>query len=126
MILHHLSLGTNDLSRSRAFYDPVLAILGLRLLNADAQSLDYGAATWFFSLERPVNGLPATPGNGSHIAFAAETRDMVDAFHRTALAHGGTDAGAPGLRPNYDPHYYGAFVLDPDGNKIEAVTFAAS
>ncbi len=126
MILHHLSLGSNDLARSRAFYDPVLAVLGLRLLNADAQSLDYGAATWFFSLERPVNGQPATPGNGCHIAFAAETRAMVQEFHRRALEHGGRDAGAPGLRPHYDPHYYGAFVLDPDGNKIEAVTFAAT
>ncbi len=76
MILHHLSLGSNDLDRSRAFYDPVLAVLGLRRLNADAQSLDYGAATWFFSLERPLNGQPATPGNGCHIAFAAENRAM--------------------------------------------------
>lgn len=126
MILHHLSLGSNDLDRSRAFYDPVLAVLGLRRLNADAQSLDYGAATWFFSLERPLNGQPATPGNGCHIAFAAENRGMVDAFHATALAHGGRDAGAPGLRPHYDPNYYGAFVLDPDGNKIEAVTFSAA
>ncbi|WP_420836891.1 VOC family protein [Aquabacter cavernae] len=125
MILHHLSLGANDLARSRIFYDAVLGVLGLRLLNADDQSLDYGAATWFFSLERPVNGAPATPGNGAHVAFAAEVRAQVDEFHRLALAHGGTDAGAPGLRPHYDAHYYGAFVRDPDGNKLEAVTFSA-
>lgn len=125
MILHHLSLGSNDLARSRTFYDAVLGALGLRLLNADDQSLDYGTATWFFSLERPVDGAPATPGNGTHIAFAAEFREQVDTFHRLALLNGGADAGAPGLRPQYDPHYYGAFVRDPDGHKLEAVTFSA-
>lgn len=126
MILHHLSLGSNDLARSRAFYDPVLAVLGLRLLHEDAQSLDYGAATWFFSLERPVNGAPATPGNGMHVAFAAESRKQVEAFHRIALLHGGTDNGPPGIRAQYDPHYYAAFVRDPDGNKLEAVTYSAA
>ncbi|MEW6257897.1 MAG: VOC family protein [Pseudomonadota bacterium] len=124
-MLHHLSLGSNDLDRSQVFYDAVLGVLGLRLLNADAQSLDYGAATWFFSLERPVDGTPATPGNGTHVAFATESRAQVDAFHRLALLHGGTDCGPPGLRPHYDPHYYGAFVRDPDGNKLEAVTYSS-
>lgn len=125
MMIHHLSFGSNDLARSRAFYDPVLSVVGLRLMNADEQSLDYGAGTWLFSLERPLDGQPATAGNGAHVAFAVEHRAMVDEFHRVALAHGGRDAGPPGLRPEYDAHYYGAFVLDPDGNKIEAVTFAA-
>ena len=69
-----------------------------------------------------VNGKPASAGNGVHIAFDAGGRRKVDEFHRVALLHGGSDAGAPGLRPEYDPNYYGAFVLDPDGNKIEAVT----
>ena len=124
-MIHHLSLGTNDIERARAFYDPVLAVLGVRCLAANEQGLGYGAATMVFSLERPFDGRAATVGNGVHVAFAAESRAMVDEFHRTALAHGGTDDGAPGLRPQYDPNYYGAFVRDPDGNKIEAVTYSA-
>jgi len=121
-MIHHVSLGTNDVARSRAFYDDVLAVLGLRLLKASNKSADYGVSSVIFSIETPVDGALASAGNGVHIAFAAGDRAMVDEFHRIALQCGGTDAGAPGLRPKYDPNYYGAFVLDPDGNKIEAVT----
>ncbi|MDR6831520.1 catechol 2,3-dioxygenase-like lactoylglutathione lyase family enzyme [Bosea sp. BE271] len=121
-MIHHVSLGTNDVARSRKFYDAVLGVLGLTLLKASQDSADYGVSTVVFSLETPVNGKPASAGNGVHIAFDAGGRRKVDEFHRVALLHGGSDAGAPGLRPEYDPHYYGAFVLDPDGNKIEAVT----
>lgn len=124
-MIHHVSVGTNDLSRSRAFYDAVLPVLGLRLLNGSASSADYGVGSFLFSVETPVDGRPATAGNGVHIAFAAGRRAMVDQFHATALGHGGRDAGAPGLRPEYDAHYYGAFVFDPDGNKIEAVTYSS-
>ena len=124
-MISHVSLGTNDAARAAAFYDPVLAVLGIRKLGADGGSIDYGTSTMFFSLEKPSDGKPASVGNGVHIAFMADGRSMVDEFHRVALANGGSDAGAPGLRPEYDPHYYGAFVHDPDGNKIEAVTFAA-
>ncbi|HTU09250.1 MAG TPA: VOC family protein [Allosphingosinicella sp.] len=78
------------------------------------------------SLEKPIDAGPAGVGPGRpHIAFQAETRAMVDDFHAKALAYGGTDASPPGLRPDYDPHYFGAFVRDPDGNKVEAVSFAA-
>jgi catechol 2,3-dioxygenase-like lactoylglutathione lyase family enzyme len=124
-MIHHVSFGTNDAERARSFYDPVLAVLGIRRMAMRDGSVDYGVGTLLFSLEKPKDGKAATVGNGSHLAFAAEDRTMVDEFHRTALAHGGTDAGSPGLRPEYDAHYYGAFVLDPDGNKIEAVTFSA-
>ncbi len=124
-MLHHVSLGTRDADRAAAFYDPVLAVLGMRRLNLRDGSVDYGTSTLFFSLERPSDGNPASVGNGVHVAFAAEDRAMVDAFYRAALANGGADAGPPGLRPEYDAHYYGAFVRDPDGNKIEAVTFSA-
>ena len=75
-----------------------------------------------YSLETPINGAPATAGNGVHIAFAVDDRATVDRFYHEALRLGGTDAGAPGLRPQYGPTYYGAFVFDPGGNKIEAVT----
>ena len=124
-MLSHVSLGTNDAARAAAFYDPVLAVLGLRKLDERDGAIDYGTAMTVFSLEKPTDGQPASVGNGVHIAFWAGKREQVDEFYRLALAHGGSDAGAPGLRPEYDPHYYAAFVRDPDGNKIEAVTFQA-
>jgi catechol 2,3-dioxygenase-like lactoylglutathione lyase family enzyme len=123
-MLHHVSLGTNDLDRARAFYDPVLAVVGLRFLHSQ-QSLNYGASTFMVSLTRPLDGQPATPGNGVHVAFYAGTRAMVEEFYRVALAYGGTSDGEPGLRPQYDPNYYAAFVRDPDGNKLEAFTYAS-
>lgn len=125
-MIHHVSVGTSDLNRARRFYDAVLATLGMRRMNADEKSLDYGATMLIFSVETPVDGKPATAGNGVHIAFAAETRGVVDAFYRAALDHGGADGGAPGVRPEYDAHYYGAFAFDPDGNKVEAVTYSAA
>jgi catechol 2,3-dioxygenase-like lactoylglutathione lyase family enzyme len=88
-------------------------------------SIDYSVGEVMFSLETPVDGKPASVGNGVHIAFAARDPGMVDEFYRVTLENGGTDDGAPGLRPAYNPNYYGAFVRDPDGNKIEAVTHAA-
>jgi catechol 2,3-dioxygenase-like lactoylglutathione lyase family enzyme len=124
-MLSHVSLGTNDADRAAAFYDPVLAVLGMRKICERDGSVDYGTAKTVFSLERPSDGKPASVGNGVHIAFDAGTRAQVDEFYRVALANGGTDAGAPGLRPEYDANYYGAFVRDPDGNKIEAVSFQA-
>jgi catechol 2,3-dioxygenase-like lactoylglutathione lyase family enzyme len=117
----HVSVGVNDLHAAKAFYDPLMTLLGLRVVVTDELSVDYGTDKLFFSLETPVNGARATPGNGVHIAFEAKDRATVDAFHAQALRLGGRDAGKPGPRPEYGPTYYGAFVLDPDGNKIEAV-----
>jgi catechol 2,3-dioxygenase-like lactoylglutathione lyase family enzyme len=77
-----------------------------------------------FSLERPVDGLAAQPGNGTHLAFHAGHRNTVDACYMAGLANGGRDDGAPRIRAQYDAHYYAAFLRDPDGNKIEFVTFA--
>ncbi|MBR0665456.1 VOC family protein [Roseomonas hellenica] len=124
-MIHHVSVGTNDVGRARRFYDAVLPILGILPMRHADTGLDYGSGQFLFSVETPVDGRPATVGNGSHVAFAAGRRAMVDQFHAAALAHGGTSDGAPGLRPEYDPNYYGAFVRDPDGNKIEAVTYSA-
>lgn len=124
-MLHHISLGTTDLARARAFYDPVMETLGMqRTLDVD-EAVGYGAGITVFSLNLPADGEPAAPGNGVHAAFEVEKRSAVDAFYRTALANGGTGDGEPGLRPEYDAHYYAAFVRDPDGNKIEALTFVA-
>ncbi len=124
-MLHHVSLGTANLDRSRAFYDAVMNELGLRRTLDVAEAVGYGAGITSFSLNLPANGEPATVGNGSHVAFEVENRAAVDAFYRVALENGGRGDGPPGLRPEYDGHYYAAFVRDPDGNKIEALTFAA-
>ena len=119
--LDHLSIPVADLARAGAFYDAVLAPLGLKSLHTRPQARGYGAShPVFWLLARRQEGA-AKSGFGLHIAFGAETREAVDAFHKAALAGGGTDNGAPGLRPEYHPHFYGAFVLDPDGVKIEAV-----
>jgi len=124
-MIHHVSVGTNDIARSRRFYDAVLPIVGITFLAADEGGLGYGSGTFHFSVQVPIDGAPASVGNGSHVAFAVEDCGMVDHFHATPLANGGSDDGAPGLRPTYDAHYYGAFVRDPDGNKIEAVTYSS-
>ncbi len=124
-MIHHISVGTNDVARSRAFYDAVMPILGLSLMKESETSADYGGGHLVFSAETPLDGKPATTGNGSHVAFDLEDRVRVDRFYDVALAHGGTSDGPPGIRAHYDPHYYAAFVLDPDGHKIEAMTFAA-
>lgn len=121
--LSHVSIGVNDVARAKAFYDPLMDILGLRIRQADNESVDYGTDDGLvFSLETPVNRERATPGNGVHIAFDAPDRETVDRFYREALRLGAIDAGPPGLRPQYSATYYGAFVFDPDGNKLEAVT----
>jgi len=124
-VIHHVSLGTNDIKRAKTFYDPLMLLIGFRLMKVSGASLHYGASDIVFSVETPINGLPATTGNGVHIAFQAPDRGTVRRFHRTALANGGADDGAPGIRKEYNANYYAAFVRDLDGNKIEAVTFTA-
>lgn len=120
--ISHVSIGVNDVQRAKAFYDPLMELLGLVIRHADEESVDYGNERLVFSLETPVDRRRATPGNGMHIAFSAPDRATVDHFYREAMTLGARDAGAPGLRPQYSATYYGAFVFDPDGNKIEAVT----
>jgi catechol 2,3-dioxygenase-like lactoylglutathione lyase family enzyme len=120
-MLGHLSFGVRDLARATAFYDPVLATIGfVRVWNGPAGA-GYGppgGADKFALKQREGSG---PPGKGFHLAFDAASREAVDLFHARALAHGGRDNGAPGLRPHYGPAYYAAFVIDPDGYEIEAV-----
>jgi catechol 2,3-dioxygenase-like lactoylglutathione lyase family enzyme len=118
----HITLGTNDMERALRFYDAVMAVLGHPTMFTSPIGTAYGTPTGpkLFILP-PFDGKEARPGNGVHAAFKVDSRAIVDAFHATALAHGGTDEGAPGLRPHYHPNYYGAYVRDPDGNKIQAV-----
>lgn len=125
-MLHHVSLGTSDVARARRFYDAVMATLNLPVLLAQDDGAHYGTGEIVFSIMQPADGAPAAPGNGVHVAFQARDRAMVDRFHAAGLAHGGRDDGAPGLRPDYDANYYAAFLRDPDGNKIEAVTMSAA
>jgi catechol 2,3-dioxygenase-like lactoylglutathione lyase family enzyme len=118
-MLDHTGFNVSEYQRSKAFYETTLAPLGLSLLMEPAAgSAGFGREQmpFFWIHERP----PAVHG-GLHIAFTAKDRETVDAFHAAGLEAGGTDNGPPGPRPNYHPNYYGAFILDPDGNNIEAV-----
>lgn len=120
----HLSLGVADLDRAAAFYDACLAPLGLVPLWRQPRAVGYGPPG--FTGEAPfaivLGGAEAhAPGKGFHLAFAARSRAAVDGFHAAAVARGGVDEGAPGIREHYDPGYYAAFVRDPDGHRLEAV-----
>ncbi len=122
----HVTVGTNDIERAMRFYDAVLAPLGLERHKTYRIALGYAPKGFSginapFWILRPYNRKEASAGNGPMAAFAAQTRAAVDAFHAAALANGGTDEGPPGLRTHYHPNYYGAYVRDPDGNKLCAV-----
>jgi catechol 2,3-dioxygenase-like lactoylglutathione lyase family enzyme len=119
-ILSHVSIGVTDIPRARRFYDAVLATLQIRML-FEFEGAGYGREFPEFWIGHPHDGGPASPGNGTHICFKAASQEEVEAFHAKALELGGADEGKPGLRPEYMPNYYAAFVRDPDGNKIEAV-----
>lgn len=120
-ILSHVSLGTNDLARSAAFYDAVLATIGAtRVFEHGDTAIAYGKQFPEFWIGTPHDGGRADTANGVHMAFFAASKAEVDAFHAAALKHGAPDDGAPGHRPEYGAPYYGCFVRDPDGHKIEA------
>jgi catechol 2,3-dioxygenase-like lactoylglutathione lyase family enzyme len=119
-MLDHVGVNASDYERSKSFYEAALAPLGLRVVREiDDAAAGFGGGDgrpFFFVEKRP----PPVRG-GLHVAFTADERPLVDAFHAAAVGAGGTDNGAPGPRPRYHRDYYGAFVLDPDGNNIEAV-----
>jgi catechol 2,3-dioxygenase-like lactoylglutathione lyase family enzyme len=124
IVFDHLSIGVANLERAAAFYDAALAPLGYVRLTQNARSVCYGPPG--FAGEAPfaiiAHGADARrPGPGVHLAFTAPNRAAVDAFHAGAVATGGVDEGPPGIRENYDPGYYAAFVRDPDGHRVEAV-----
>lgn len=121
-MLLYVTVGTNDLERAGLFYDAVLPSLGYRRQRQDETEIGYGIEgdRIRFWVVTPFDREPATYGNGVSIALAAKTRAAVDAFHAAALANGGTDEGAPGLRP-FHAHFYGTWVRDLDGNKLAAV-----
>lgn len=119
-MIDHVSIGVRDIARAKRFYDAALAPLGYACLSEAVGSLGYGRgaiALWISAAERPV--LPDEK-SGLHVCFVALNRGSVERFYQAALGAGGRDNGAPGLRTDYDPAYYAAFVIDPDGYRIEA------
>jgi len=126
-MIDHVSLRISEFKRSRAFYDAALKPIGASVLmevtaeqSGTVAYAGYGRAprpTFWIAQARPVSG-------PMHVAFAVDTRAEVDAFYAAAMAAGGRDNGPPGVRPHYHPNYYGAFVLDPDGVNVEAVSHA--
>lgn len=120
-MLHHVSIGVTGVERAAEFYDAILGALGYkRTAQYLPYAIGYGEGLSEFWIQLPHDNNAASSGNGAHFAFTARNKDAVHRFHETALAHGGADNGPPGPRPQYGPDYYGAFVIDPFGNKIEA------
>jgi catechol 2,3-dioxygenase-like lactoylglutathione lyase family enzyme len=120
-MIDHISIAVRDLSASAKFYDAVLGALGLARLVERPTTVGFGKQYPEFWLNLRPAIAPREAGCGAHICLRAREPGEVDAFHAAALAAGGRDNGAPGLRPHYHADYYGAFVFDPDGNNVEAV-----
>lgn len=120
-MINHISIGVRDIGRAKGFYDAALKPLGYRCTSASEDALGYGddaaTALWVLAVKAPV---PANEASGLHVCLDAPSRKSVDAFHKAALKAGGRDNGKPGLRTSYGPDYYAAFVVDPDGYRIEA------
>jgi catechol 2,3-dioxygenase-like lactoylglutathione lyase family enzyme len=127
-VIDHIGMPVSDIARATAFYLKALAPLGISIvMEVSAEETGAGAAVGFGSDGKPIFWIGEAPGlvgGHVHVALAADHRAEVDAFYSAAIAAGGKDNGPPGLRPHYHANYYGAFVLDPDGNNIEAVCHA--
>jgi catechol 2,3-dioxygenase-like lactoylglutathione lyase family enzyme len=129
-MLNHVSIAVNDLDRAERFYDAVMAALDVPKVGRDMNWIGYGLRARpdhpdraYLSIRRREDAIVANTGR--HWAFKAVSRAAVDEFWRAGLAAGGRDDGAPGLRPHYHADYYGAFLIDPDGNRVEAVCHLA-
>ena len=122
-MIDHVSVAVRDLAAATRFYEMVLATLGFARLENRAATVGFGKKypEFWINLRADLTPLPANPG--THVCFRARSTDLVDAFHEAALAAGGASDGAPGYRPQHGEGYYAAFIRDPDGNRIEAVTF---
>jgi catechol 2,3-dioxygenase-like lactoylglutathione lyase family enzyme len=122
-MIDHISLAVGDLERSAAFYETTLAPLGLARLVTRPGTVGFGRNYPEFWINLRAGMAPVASGSGVHVCLRAKSIGDVDAFHAAALGSGGRSDGAPGLRPHDRVKYYAAFVVDPDGNRIEAVTF---
>ena len=119
-MLNHVSIGVRSVAAAKRFYDATLSAICYRCLSEDATSLGYGASQvsfWVLQVEQPV---PGNPKSGLHFCFDANNRAGVVEFHAAGLRHGGKDHGQPGVRADYAPDYFAAFLVDPDGYRIEA------
>ncbi len=123
-MIDHVSVAVRDLAAAMRFYEAVLVTIGITKLETRPTTVGFGKQYPEFWINLRASGLRAS--DGAHVCFRARTPEIVDAFHATALAAGGTDDGAPGLRPHYGGGYYAAFVRDLDGNRVEAVTFVSA
>lgn len=121
--ISHVSLGTAQYEKALSFYDQVLATVNVARVfeEAEVPAVAYGRQFPEFWIHAPYNGEPPTPGNGSHVAFLATSAKQVDEFYAAAIKAGASDDGQPGARPQYTDAYYGCFVRDLDGHKIEAM-----
>ena len=125
-MLHHVSVGVSDVLRAAKFYDAVLGTLGYkRVMEFLPHAVAYGTDHPEFWIQLPADGRMMTNGNGVHLGFSARSKAQVISFHEIALKEGGSNNGEPGPRPDYGPDYFGAFVFDLDGNKIEATLHPA-
>jgi catechol 2,3-dioxygenase-like lactoylglutathione lyase family enzyme len=122
-MIDHISVGVSDLERAARFYETTLATLGLSRLVTRPAAVGFGKTYPEFWINLRAGMTPVEPGSGIHICLRAKSTGDVDTFHAAALNAGGRSDGAPGLRPHDRVKYYAAFVMDPDGNRIEAVTF---
>ncbi|HEY8351194.1 MAG TPA: VOC family protein [Sphingomonadales bacterium] len=122
-IFTHVTVGASDLERARKFYDQVLEPLGLKRIRDIERGSGWGVDRPEFFILRPLDGKPATAGNGVTVSFAAKSPEAVDAFYRRALELGGKDEGAPGPRA-FAPNAYAAYVRDPEGNKLAVIHYA--
>lgn len=126
-MISYTTVGTNDLAKALRFYQPVFKELGLDQCFLDATSASWGKKDdpFFsrYSVGYPFNADPATPGNGAMTAFMIESPAKIDRLHAIAIANGGHDDGAPGRRPRYGGSFYGAYIRDPDGNKLALICY---
>jgi catechol 2,3-dioxygenase-like lactoylglutathione lyase family enzyme len=122
-MIDHVSIEVRDLKASARFYERLLAPLGMTRVRERAGRVGFGKTYPEFWVNERATHEPPAADNGAHIALRATTTAAVDAFHAAAVAEGAQSDGAPGMRPEYSPHYYAAFIRDWDGNRIEAVTF---
>ena len=122
-MIDHISIGVSDLERSSRFYELALAPLGLAKVVTRPATIGFGKAYPEFWINLRPNMTPVAADSGNHICLRAKSTGDVDAFHEAALKAGGLSDGAPGIRPHERVKYYAAFIRDPDGNRVEAVTF---
>ena len=122
-MIDHVSIGVRDLERAGRFYHAVLGAIGYQRLAVRPHTIGFGKSYPEFWINLRPAMAAVEPESGAHVALRVRGSDLVDAFHAAALAAGGASDGAPGLRPQHGEGYYAAFIRDPDGNRIEAVTF---